>query len=97
MGISIREFEVAMETYGATRMKDRYGSRFRILVPCFYVRGVEFYHSGSYYIVTGNQKVPDEIMNQAMAEFKETHPGKDNFWWGEIHTVRGILTLVAML
>lgn len=97
MGISIREFQVAMKTFGATRMEDRYGSRFKTLVPCFEVRGVEFYHSGSYYIVTGNKKVPDEIMNQAMEEFGEKHPGKNNFWWGEIHTVRGILTLSAML
>ena len=47
MGISIREFEVAMETYGATRMKDRYGSRFRILVPCFQLEMVCFYKKRS--------------------------------------------------
>jgi len=36
-------------------------------------------------------------MNQAMAEFGEKNPGGDNFWWGEIHSVKGILTLAAML
>ena len=36
-------------------------------------------------------------MNRAMAEFGEIHPGGDNFWWGEIHSIKGILTLAAML
>lgn len=97
MGISIREFQVAMETCEATRLTDRKGSRYNISVPCFEVRGVEFLHSGSYYIVLRGNKVPEEIMNQAMAELGEKHPGGTNFWWGEIHSIRGILTLAAML
>lgn len=97
MGITIREFEVAMETYGAERLDNVLGSRCPVSVPCFYVSGITFYHSGSYYIVQMGKKVPEEIMNQAMAEFDEKHPGGDNFWWGETHSIKGILTLAAML
>jgi len=97
MGISIREFEVAMETFKATRLPNRTGSRYNISVPCFKVGDVAFIHSGSYYIVQRDNKVSEEIMNQAMAEFGEKNPGGDNFWWGEIHSVKGILTLAAML
>lgn len=96
MGISIREFQVAMETFGAERLPNREGSRYRILVPCFQLGGVQFFHSGSYYIVhRGN--VPDDIMNHAMAEVGEKHPGGDNFWWGEVHSIKGMLTLATML
>ena len=97
MGITIAEFRVAMETYGAKRLPDREGSRYNILVPCFAVGDVEFLHSGSYYIVQRGNKVPEKIMDKAMAEFGEKHPGGDNFWWGETHSVKGILTLSAML
>ncbi len=97
MGISIQQFRIAMEVYGATRLPDCLGSRYRYLVPCFCVAGTDFYHSGSYYIVKRGNPVTDEIMNRAMAEFGEIHPGGDNFWWGEIHSIKGILTLAAML
>lgn len=97
MGISISEFRVSMETYGAKRLPDQIGSRYNILVPCFAVGDVEFLHSGSYYVIQCRNKAPEEIMNKAMAEFGEKHPGKDNFWYGEIHSVKGILTLAAML
>ena len=97
MGISIKEFQMAMEAYGAKRLADQSGSRYDYLVPCFEVRGVHFLHSGSYYIVQREQKVPDDIFNEAMAMFGEKHPGGDNFWWGETHSVKGILTLVALL
>ncbi len=97
MGISITEFRVAMETYGAKRLPDQEGSRYNVLVPCFTVRDVQFLHSGSYYIVQRGSKVPKEIMDKAMAEFGEKHPGGDNFWWGETHSIKGILTLAAMI
>lgn len=97
MGISIAEFRVAMETYGAKRLPDRAGSRTGTDVPCFAIGDVLFLHSGSYYIVQQGNNVPKEIMNKAMAEFGEEHPGRKNFWWGETHSVKGILTLVAML
>lgn len=97
MSITIREFQVAMETYGAERLSNCSGSRCRISVPCFNVAGTNFLHSGSYYIVQREKKVPEEIMNRAMAEFREKHPGGDNFWWGETHSIKGILTLAAML
>ena len=97
MGISIREFEVAMETFGAKRLPDRYGSRYKILVPCFQLDGIQFFHSGSYYIVHSGYEIPCDIMNQAMAECGEEHPGGDNFWWGEVHSIRGMLILATML
>ena len=97
MGISIAEFRVAMETYGAKRLPDQEGSRYNILVQCFTIGDVNFLHSGSYYIVRRGNRAPDEIMDKAMAEFGEKHPGGDNFWWGEIHSIKGILTLAAMI
>lgn len=97
MGITIREFQVAMETYGAERLSNCSGSRYSVSVPCFNVAGTKFFHSGSYYIVHREKDVPEEIMNRAMAEFGEKHPGGDNFWWGEVHSIKGMLTLAAML
>lgn len=97
MSISIAEFRTALETYGAERLPDATGSRYNVPVPCFNVNGVIFKHSGSYYIVKRGEEVPDEVMDQAMAEFGEKHPGGRNFWWGEIHSVKGILTLASML
>lgn len=96
-GIAIVEFRVAMETYGARRLADCDGTRFSIRVPNFNVSGVDFIHSGSYYIVQRGHVAPDEIMNQAMAELGEKYPGGKHFWYGEIHSVRGLLTLSAML
>lgn len=97
MGISIQEFKVAMETFGAERLTDQRGSRYRILVPCFQIKGTQFFHSGSYYVVNRGENIPDDIMNRAMAEVGEKHPGGDNFWWGEVHSIKGMLTLVTML
>lgn len=99
MGISINEFQVAMETYGATRLSNRQGSRYsNVSVPCFVVgNGVALMHSGSYYIVQRDNAAPEEILNQAMAVFGEKHPGGSNFWWGEIHSIPGVITLASML
>lgn len=97
MGITIRDFQLAMETYGAERLPNCLGSRYDISVPCFNVAGTNFFHSGSYYIVQREKKVPEAIMDQAMSELGEKHPGGDNFWWGETHSIKGILTLAAML
>jgi hypothetical protein len=86
-----------MEVFGARRLADRPGSRYNYLVPCFNVRGVDFLHSGSYYIVQPGHKADEKILNDAMAEFGETHPGGDNFWYDETHSVKGILTFAAMI
>lgn len=97
-GISISEFRTAMEVYQAERFPDCPGSRYRnVQVPCFKVKDTFFMHSGSYYIVQRGAKVHSDIMDKAMAELGEKHPGSSNFWWGEIHSVRGILTLASML
>ena len=98
MSITIREFQVAMETYGAEQLFFNYLiSGNSIPVSCFNVSGTYFCHSGSDYIVQREKRVPEEIMNRAMAEFGEKHPGGKNFWWGETHSIKGILTLATML
>lgn len=97
MGISIQEFQMAMEVFGARRLNDGIGTRYNISVPCFEVKDTIFLHSGSYYVVQRGTKVTEQIMNRAMAEFEEEYPGGDNFWYNEIHSVKGILTLVLML
>ena len=97
MGISIEEFRVTMETYGAVRLSDRLGSRFSKYVPCFGVGNIAFLHSGSYYVVQRDGKVSNEIMNNAMKVLGEKCPGDKNFWHGEIHSVKGLLTLVSMI
>jgi len=97
-GITINEFTVAMETYGANRLENRSGSRYPVSVPCFEVCGVAFMHSGSYYIVQRDRKVPDDIMNQAMAKFGAEHPGdRKNYWWGEVHSIKGMIVLASLL
>lgn len=98
MGISISEFRVAMENYyGAKRLPDREGSRYSVIVPCFAIGDVEFLHSGSYYVIQCGNKAPEEIMNKAMAELGEKDPGGDNYWYSGIHSVKGMLTLAAIL
>ena len=98
MSISIQELQVAMETFGATRLKDKRGTRYNdVIVPCFEVADIHFSHSGSYYVVQRIEKASAELMVKAMAEFGEKDPGGYNFWYNEIHTVRGLLTLVLML
>ena len=97
MGITFMEFSTAMETYGATRLPDEEGTRIKVLVPCFQVGETKLLHSGSYYVVQLKNRVAEETMRRAMAECSEKHPGGDNFWYGEIHSVRGVLTLAAMI
>ena len=97
MAISIDEFKTAMETYGATREKYETSLRFDVPVPCFSVGETYFAHSGTYYISQVGGRVSNKIISKAMAEFGEKSPGGDNFWYGEIHTVKGILTLAAMI
>lgn len=95
MSISIREFKTTMETLAAERLTDQEGHG--TSVPRFYFEGVEFVHSGSYYILSRGNRPSEEIMNCAMAEFGEKFPGGENFWWGEIHSIKAMLTLATML
>ena len=95
MGISIREFETAMEMYGAKKLPNETGTRYNVSVPCFKVANVKFKHSGSYYIV--QYGVSDKEWNNALKALNEEHPGKINYWWGEIHSIRGVLTLASIL
>ena len=96
MGISTREFAVAMQVYGAKRLCNCIGSRYNVSVPQFEVGNTIFYHSGSYYIV-GGKNVKQSIFDSAMATFGEKYPGGKNYWYGEVHTIRGILTLSSMI
>jgi len=104
MGISIREFQTAMETIGATPIAGQIGSRHSVPVPAFDVKGVLLKHSGSYYVVhrvtsapDQQKELPNDVMNKAMAAVGEKHLGGANFWWGETHSVEGIITLATML
>ena len=97
MSITIGMFQTAMETYGAERSSGRIIAGNGLPVPGFIVSGITFTHSGTNYIVTIGKEVPEEILNRAMAEFGETSPGKENFWWDGIRSLKGILTLSAML
>ena len=97
MSITIKMFQTAMETYGAERSSGRIIAGNGLPVPGFIVSGITFVHSGTDYIVTIGKEVPEEILERAMAEFGETSPGNENFWWGGIHSLKGILTLSAML
>lgn len=99
MGISIYEFSVAMETLGAEYVGDVLGSRSRAPVPSYMVKNDIFSHSGSYYIVQGKypRTVGKALMDKAMAELGEEYPGKDNYWYNEIHSIKGILTLALMI
>lgn len=97
MGISIFEFRAAMMTLGAKQLPDIPGTRYSFLVPCFQIGATVFLHSGSYYIVQRERKVPQDMLDRAMEKFGEKHPGGKNFWDGEIHSVKGILTLGTMI
>lgn len=96
MGITMEEFRLAMETYGAKKVD--FMEATKCAIPCFNVCGVDFVHSGSFYIVQQGYVCPTEIFNQSMAELGEKSPGERNhFWYREIHSIRGLLTLSAML
>lgn len=97
MSITIGMFQTAMETYGAERSSGRIIAGNGLPVPGFIVSGITFTHSGTNYIVTIGKEVPEEILKLAMEEFGEKPPGKENFWWGGIRSLKGILTLSAML
>ena len=93
MGISIVEFRVAMETYGAKKLPDQEGSSHSVLVPCFAVGDVRFIHSGSRYIVQSGNKETDKTIDKTMAVFVEKHSGEEK----EIHSIKGLLTLASMI
>ena len=94
MGISINEFETAMEIYGATRLSD-----IKIndtIIPRFFVADVVLQHSGSDYVFQNGRKIPIEIMSKATAELGKKYPYVDNFQGEKILSVQGLLTLVSM-
>lgn len=99
MAISIREFDVSMSICGAKRLDERIASN-KKKVPQFSVKGFSFYHSGSYYIVIKGDEISvstTEIMEQAREEVQEEFPGGENFWYEEIHTLKGLIILVIIL
>lgn len=90
MGISLKEFEVAMETLEAKRLYDNNAM-------CFHINGITFKQPFSRYSVTCDIKLPEGILNSAMTELGESPPGKYHFQSGEIHSILGILTIATML
>lgn len=97
MGISIQEFQKTMEILGAQRLNDRKGSRYDVFVPCFRINRTQFYHSGTYYVVNSGGEIPSKIMDCAMEAVGEKDPGGRNFWWGEVHSVKGMIVLATMM
>ncbi|MBR1884613.1 MAG: hypothetical protein IJ809_06815 [Clostridia bacterium] len=95
MSISTREFSVTMEVLGANRLRDVIGTRFDILVPCFETSGVTFFHSGSYYILSEN--LNESVLREAIGKVGEEKSGDKHFWFGEIHTITGLITLCLVL
>ena len=91
MKIGYREFMVAMEEYGVESIYDRFFG------TCFEIKGTYFVHVDDDYVLLREKRVPEEIMNRAIAELGERSPEKDHFLHGEIHSVKGLMTLVSML
>lgn len=91
MKIGYREFMVAMEEYGVESIYDRFFG------TCFEIKGTYFVHVDNDYVLLREKRVPEEIMNRAIAELGERSPEKEHFLHGEIHSVKGMMTLVSML
>lgn len=91
MKIRYREFIAAMEAYGVKSIYDRFFG------TCFEIKGTYFVYVDDDYILLREKRVPEEIINHAIAELGEQSPEKDHFLKGEIHSVKGLLTLVSML
>lgn len=97
MAISLKEFEVAMEVLGATKLYDREMSKYDdILVPCFKVGGITLTYSGFGYVEPWGV-IPKNILSQAMAKFGEDYLGGFNFWCGTVHTIQGLVVLALLL
>lgn len=98
MAISLKEFEVAMEVLGATKLYDRELSIFDdILVPCFKVGGITLTYSGFSYVEPWGGIIPKNILSQAMAKFGENYLGGSNFGCGTVLTIQGLVVLSLML
>lgn len=97
MGITNQEFQVAMETYGAKRLTNYFGDDYGTSVECFDVEGIVFVYSGTNYVITENKQVLEKIIINVMPEFGETTSSGESLWWSEMHSIRGMLTLVAMI
>lgn len=97
MSITFKEFETAMETYGAQRLEDQDGYEWNGKVPAYQIAGVTYTHSGSNYIRYQSDSPIDIILALAKVESGEKEPGEEDFWKREIHSVRGLLTLVTMV
>lgn len=104
MGISIEEFKTVMEVVGAKRLPDRNNSWNYETVPCFSVEGFEFCPAGANSIDL-YQKVPNGVINLAMAELEEKYSVEeaedhiqildDN--WISVNSVQALLILATML
>lgn len=97
MSITFKEFEVAMETYGAQRLEDQDGYEWNVKVPAYQIAGVIYTHSGSNYVRYQSDSPIDIILALAKVESGEKEPGEEDFWKREIHSVQGLLTFVTMV
>ncbi len=97
MSITFKEFEVAMETYGAQRLEDQDGYEWNVKVPAYQIAGVTYVHSGSNYVRYQSDSPIEIMLALAKVESGEKEPGEEDFWEREIHSVRGLLTFVTMV
>lgn len=98
MGISVQEFKVAMETFGAKRLNNQPDLKLHyLLVPCFEVQGVKFFYSELDCIVQWGDNASDEIFDQIIEKFGEQQSESENFRKGEIYSIKEIMTLATML
>ncbi len=65
--------------------------------PTFEIKGIYFRHSGKYFICTYNKEIPVEIREKAKEILGDKGNRGVHFWYGEIHTVLGLVTVVTMI
>lgn len=99
MGITTSGFQLAMEIYGAKRLKDQEGAKYEyICVPCFEVKGVKFLHSGTNYVVTKNKLLSLEYIKKVLLEkVGQKEMQGQHFQYDKICSIKGLITLAALI
>ena len=98
MGISLREFWVAMDMLGTAKLSTT-DHRFEDGKVSYFVNGQEFVHSGSQYVyMPKGDKITKEFKKKVLQEFNLTQPNDEkNLVVGGICSVEALLTIALML
>ena len=91
MGIATREFEIAMETFGAERLETNYGHS----IPSFKIGNIGLVDSGLDFVVQQENRAPIDIVRKAHTELGIRR--KDIIQWNEIRSLRGLFTFALMV